>query len=126
MQRWLLVRGTGARPLGAAVDASSLRGHSSSRRPAWEPGDLAVCYAAVWQALFAVVEIASEPEHDPARERWGWRAELRPLLAVADLHDAPPVEAAGVFPQSIWRHSHIRLTPAQFDAARELAAAAAA
>jgi hypothetical protein len=35
------------------------------------------------------------------------------------------VEAAGVFPQSIWRHSHIRLTDVQFEAARELIEAAA-
>jgi triacylglycerol esterase/lipase EstA (alpha/beta hydrolase family) len=50
---------------------------------------------------------------------------IRPLAAVRDLHDAPPVEAAGVFPQSIWRHSHIRLTEEEFARARELIEAAA-
>ena len=88
-------------------------------------GDLAVLYAAVWQAIFAVVEVVGDPEHDPARERWSWRFAIRPLVAVADLHDAPPVEAAGVFPQSLWRHSHIRLSDHQFAAARELVEAAA-
>jgi hypothetical protein len=41
------------------------------------------------------------------------------------LHDAPPVEAAGVFPQSLWRHSYIRLTEEQFATARVLVEAAA-
>jgi hypothetical protein len=87
-------------------------------------GDAAILYAAVWQALYGVVEVLSDPEHDPARERWAWRFAIRPIVVVSDLHDAPPVEAAGVFPQSIWRHSYIRLTPEQFDTARGLVAAA--
>ena len=90
-----------------------------------EPGELAILYAAVWQAIYGVVEVASMPEHDPARERWAWRFAIRPLAVVRDLHDAPPVEAAGVFPQSIWRHSHIRLTEEQFAAADGLVRAAA-
>jgi hypothetical protein len=40
------------------------------------------------------------------------------LLTLPRLSDAPPVEAAGVFPRSLGRHSYIRLTPEQFDAAR--------
>ncbi len=83
-------------------------------------GDTAILYAAVWQAVFGVAEVVGEPENHPQRERWSWRFPIRPLAVVRDLHDAPPVEAAGVFPQSIWRHSHIRLTPDQFAAAREL------
>jgi hypothetical protein len=52
--------------------------------------------------------------------------ELAILYAAArDLNDAPPVEASGVFPQSIWRHSHIRLTEEQFAAADALVRAAA-
>ncbi|HEU4943246.1 MAG TPA: hypothetical protein VFT18_08255 [Gaiellaceae bacterium] len=90
-----------------------------------EPGELAVLYAAVWQAVFGVVEIAGVPEHDPSRERWSWRFPIRPLAVVADLHDAPAVEEAGIFPQSLWRHSHIRLTDEQFDAACRLIEAAA-
>ena len=82
-------------------------------------------YAAVWQAIFAVVEVVGDPEHDPARERWSWRFAIRLLTVVGDLHDAPPVEAAGVFPQSIWRHSHIRLSEEQFTVARDLIEAAA-
>jgi hypothetical protein len=87
-------------------------------------GDLAILYAAVWQALYGVVEVVSDPEHDPARDRWAWRFAIRPLAVIRDLHDAPPVEAAGVFPQSLWRHSYIRLTGEQFETARELVHAA--
>jgi hypothetical protein len=122
--RWLLVRGRGDRPLDRLVDAAAIRAHSSSKRPSVQRGDLAILYAAVWQALYGVVEVVSDPEHDPTRERWAWRFGIRPLAVVADLHDAPPVEAAGVFPQSLWRHSHIRLTAERFDAARELVEAA--
>jgi hypothetical protein len=53
---WLLVRGTGHRPLDQRIDGDRLRAHSSTRRPAIQLGDLAVCYAAVWQSLFAVVQ----------------------------------------------------------------------
>ena len=123
--RWLLIRGRGERPLGRHVDPAAIAAHSSSKRPSVEPGELAILYAAVWQALYVVVEIASVPEHDPARERWAWRFAIRPLAVVRDLEDAPPVEAAGVLPQSIWRHSHIRLTEEQFGAARALVEAAA-
>jgi hypothetical protein len=117
---WLLVRGRGERPLDPRVLPEELRAHSSSKRPSVQPGDPAILYAAVWQALFAVVEIIGPPENDPQRTRWSWCFPIRPLAAVGDLHDAPPVEAAGVFPQSLWRHSHIRLTEEQFAAAREL------
>ena len=88
-------------------------------------GDLAVCYASGWQNVFAVVEVVGDPENDPRRERWRWRFPLRPLVAVHRISDAPPVEAAGVFPRSLGRHSYIRLTPAQFEAAREAIAGAA-
>jgi hypothetical protein len=123
--RWLLIRGRGDRPLDARVEPHAIRAHSSSKRPSVAPGELAILYAAVWQAVFAVVRVAGPPEHEPARTRWSWRFPIRPLVAVRDLRDAPPVEAAGVFPQSLWRHSHIRLTDEQFAAARELIEAAA-
>ena len=74
----------------------------------------------MWQAIYGVAEIVGEPEHDASRERWAWRFPIRPLVVVADLHDAPAVEEAGIWPQSLWRHSHIRLSAEQFDAARRL------
>jgi hypothetical protein len=70
--------------------------------------------------VFAVVEVAGVAEHDPSRRRWAWRFPIRPLVVVPDLDRAPPVEGAGIFPQSLWRHSYIRLTDEQFDAARAL------
>ena len=120
MTYWLFLRGLGGKPLDAKVDPAAIRGQSSSKRPSVEPGELAILYASVWQAIFGVVEVVGVPEHDPARTRWAWRFAIRPLTLVSDLHDAPPVEAAGVFPQSLWRHSHIRLTREQFDSARAL------
>lgn len=119
MQHWLLVRGTGARSLPHRVDATALRTHSSTRRPTVQKGDLAVCYASGWQTIFAVVEVTGDPENDPGRERWSWRIPIRPVAVVPDLRQAPPVEAAGVFPLSLGRHSYIRLTPEQFAQARE-------
>jgi hypothetical protein len=116
----LLVRGRGDRPLDPRVSPEQIRAHSSSKRPSVEPGDEAILYAAVWQALFGVAEVVGEPRHDPDRERWAWQFAIRPLLLVRDLRQAPPVEAAGIFPQSIWRHSHIRLSDEQFHRAREL------
>jgi hypothetical protein len=125
LQHWLLVRGSAGRLLPDEIEASSLQAHSSTRRPSVQKGDLALCYASGWQSVFAVVEIVGDPENDPGRDRWRWRFQLRPLLAVARLSEAPPVEAAGVFPRSLGRHSYIRLTPDQFEAGREAIAAAA-
>jgi hypothetical protein len=92
----------------------------STRKPSVQRGDSAILYASVWQAIFGVGEIVGDPENIPGRERWSWRFAIRPLTVVPDLRAAPPVEAAGVFPQSIWRHSYIRLTDEQFEAARKL------
>jgi hypothetical protein len=116
-QHWLLVRGTGRAALPERIGPDALRRHSSTRRPSVQQGELAVCYASVWQVVFAVVEVVGHPENDPSRERWRWSFPLRPLLVVADLREAPPVEAAGVFPRSLGRHSYVRLTPEQFEAA---------
>ena len=80
-------------------------------------GDLAICYASVWQAVFAVVEVTSDPEEEPDRQRWRWSFGIRPLVALDDLDRSIPAEEVGIFPSSIWRHSYIRLSLAQFDAA---------
>jgi hypothetical protein len=124
VQHWLLIRGTGNRSLPERVDPASLRAHASTRRPSIQKGDRAVCYASGWQTIFAVVEVVGDPENDPARDRWRWRVAIRPLIVAKDLRTAPPVEAAGVFPRSLGRHSYIRLTPQQFEAAREAITAA--
>ncbi|HYZ19309.1 MAG TPA: hypothetical protein VE615_07175 [Gaiellaceae bacterium] len=124
-EHWLLVRGRGERPLERRVDPDGIRAHSSTKRPSVQRGDMGVLYAAVWQAVFAVVEVIGDPEQDPTRTRWSWRFPIRASAVVTDLEEAPPVEAAGVFPQSIWRHSHIRLTREQFESARALIEAAA-
>jgi hypothetical protein len=119
MQHWLLVRGTGDRFLPERVNPDSLRTHSSTRRPSLQKGDLAVCYASGWQTIFALVKVIGDPENDPGRDRWKWRIPIRPLLSLERLTDAPPVEAAGVSPRSLGRHSYIRLTADQFQAAAD-------
>jgi hypothetical protein len=75
--------------------------------------------------VFGIVEVAGVAEHDSERTRWAWRFPIRPLVVVDDLDRAPAVEEAGIFPQSLWRHSYIRLSAEQFDAARALIEAAA-
>jgi hypothetical protein len=118
------VRGTGERPLDRYVDPERLRTHSSTRRPAIQRGDLAVCYAAAWQELFAIVRVSGHPEHDPTRTRWSWRIPLEPLVWIDDLDSAPPSRAAGIMPSSLGRHSYVRLSRERFAAASELIAAA--
>ncbi len=125
MTYWLLVRGRGERPLDRDIDEAQIRTQGSTKRPSVTAGDRAILYAAVWQAIFGVADVVGEPENDPTTSRWAWRYAIRPVTVVADLHDAPPVEAAGIFPQSLWRHSHIRLTDEQFESARKLIEAAA-
>jgi hypothetical protein len=70
--------------------------------------------------VFGVVEVVDYPEHDPERRRWAWRFSIRPLVVLRDLHRAPAVEEAGIFPRSLWRHSYIRLSEEQFETARHL------
>ena len=111
------MRGRGERPLDRHVDAGAIAYHGSSRRPSLQPGEPAILYASVWQAVFGVAQVAGEPEHDPAKPRWAWRFPIRPLVVVDDLERAPAVEEAGIFPQSLWRHSYIRLTDDQFETA---------
>ena len=91
------------------MQPARIAAHASSKRPSHAPGDLAILYASVWQAIFGVVEVAGVPEHDPEKTRWAWRFPIRPPAVVGDLDRAPAVEEAGIFPQSLWRHSYIRL-----------------
>ena len=107
------------------VTADEIAAHASTRRPSVQLGDRAVLYAAGWRVVFALAEVVSEPENVPGRTRWAWRFAIRPTLALTDLREAPPVEAAGVFPRSLGRHSYIRLTDEQFELASAAIAGAA-
>jgi SAM-dependent methyltransferase len=121
---WLLVRGGGERRLEAEVAAAGLTSHRSTRRPAVRAGDRALLYASRWQVVFAVVDVVSDPVADGEERRWRWRFELEPVLALRDLREAPPVEAAGVMTRSLGRHSYVRLTEEQFRAGRAAVVAA--
>jgi hypothetical protein len=126
VERWLLVRGRGERRLDHVVRADDVRAHASTRRPSVQLGDRAVLYAAGWRVVYGLVEVVSHPENDPGRTRWQWRFELRPTLVLPDLREAPPVEAAGVLPRSLGRHSYVRLTEEQYEQARAALEEAAA
>jgi SAM-dependent methyltransferase len=121
---WLLVRGRGERRLAADVRADELRAHSSTRRPTVRAGDRALLYAAGWQVLFGAVRIVSDPEQDVQRVRWRWRFGIEPEVALSDLREAPPVQAAGVMTTSLGRHSYVRLTEEQFREGRAAVVAA--
>jgi hypothetical protein len=125
---WLKALGHARRPLPARwlEDGSlrSLRRTGFPRRPRIAPGDRLVYYASVWQRVFAIVEAVEEPtpiDHP----RWPWAVAVEPLLVVADLEAAPPVQAIGVFPRSMSQQSHIRLTPEQYERAVEAQASVA-
>lgn len=124
--RWLLVRGRGEHPLEAEVRRDRIRAHSSTRRPTVQLADSAILYAAVWRVVFGVIDVVSHPENDPSSSRWAWRFAIEPREVLRDLREAPPVEAAGVMPSSLGRHSYIRLTEEQFQAARRAIQEAAA
>ena len=118
IEYWLSLRGSGDRPLARHVGSDPLNAFSSTKQPTVQEGDLIVFYASVWKVIFATGEVVGDPEYDPSRTRWCWRIPTRPVLRIDDLAQAPPVEAAGVMPRSLGRHSHIRLTEEQYDDAR--------
>jgi hypothetical protein len=95
------------------------------RRPRIVPGDRLVLYASVWKRVFGIVEVTSEPADDGA-PRWPWWVAIEPLVVVAQLQNAPPIEAIGVAPRSMSQQSHIRLTPRQYALAVEAIGAVAA
>lgn len=90
------------------------------RRPRMGSGDRLVLYASVWQRIFGIAEVISEPTTaDPLAERWPWSVEVELLVVVPVLSNAPPVEAIGVAPRSMSQHSHIRLEARHLELAIE-------
>jgi hypothetical protein len=92
------------------------------------PGDRLIYYASVWRAVFAAVEVVSEPQQTgvPGTDRWPWSVAVEPLVAIPLLDRAPPVEAIGVAARSMSQQSHIRLTPGQYSRAVEVMTSVAA
>ncbi|HEX6024625.1 MAG TPA: hypothetical protein VFZ00_21730 [Solirubrobacter sp.] len=80
------------------------------------PGDRLIYYASVWRAVFAAVEVISEPEQTGrvGTDRWPWTVDVEPLVAIPLLDRAPPVEAIGVPARSMSQQSHIRLSPEHY------------
>jgi hypothetical protein len=128
VQPWLKAIGHARGPLPVAWVAEGKLGllerTGFPRRPRIEDGDPLVYYASVWRRVFAVVEAVGEPfavDHP----RWPWAIAARPVVYVADLEDAPPVEAIGVAARSMSQQSHIRLRERHYDIALEVIASAA-
>jgi hypothetical protein len=91
-----------------------------ARRPRMTSGDRLVLYASVWQRIFGIAEVISEPtREDPLAERWPWSVQVELLLVVPVLANAPPIEAIGVAPRSMSQHSHIRLEKRHLELAIE-------
>ena len=90
------------------------------RRPRMTGGDRLVLYASVWQRVFGIAEVSSEPTiENPMAARWPWSVQVELLLVVPVLSNAPPVEAIGVAPRSMSQHSHIRLEERHLERAIE-------
>jgi hypothetical protein len=94
------------------------------RRPRIVPGDRLVLYASVWRRVFGVVEAAGEPERVD-HPRWPWSIAVEPLLVIARLGDAPPVEAIGVAARSMSQQSHIAIDASRYARAVEALASVA-
>ncbi len=69
-QDWLLVRGRGSHPLPAHVDRDAIRAHGSSKRPSVQPGERAILYAAVWQAVYAVARSPASRRTTRSASAW--------------------------------------------------------
>jgi hypothetical protein len=94
------------------------------RRPRIAAGDRLVLYASVWQRIFGIAEVLTEPTTAGAlAERWPWSVSVELLVVVPVLSNAPPLEAIGVAPRSMSQHSHIRLQDRHLDLAIEALAA---
>ena len=90
-----------------------------------QPGERLIYYASVWRAVFAAVEVVSEPEQTMPGTRWPWTVDVEPLLLIPRLDHAPPVEAIGVPARSMSQQSHIRLAPEHFRRAVDVLASVA-
>jgi hypothetical protein len=84
------------------------------------PGDRLVYYASVWRRVFALMEVAEDPQLTRPGERWPWTVAVEPLLVIPVLDAAPPVEAIGVPARSMSQQSHIRLRPEHYARAVEV------
>jgi hypothetical protein len=128
LQSWLKAIGHAKGPL---MDAwfeerpQLLRRTGFPRRPRVVEGDRFVYYASVWKRVFAIVEVASDPEETSPGTRWPWTVAVEPLLVIPILEHAPPIEAIGVPARSTSQQSHIRLSPEHYERAVDVIASVA-
>jgi hypothetical protein len=89
-------------------------------------GDGIVYYAAGTELVFAAGSVASYPYQveEAWTPHWSWRVDVSVDASREYIHDGIPLEDLNVEDRdlrlSIKRHSHIRLSDAEFDAALKL------
>lgn len=92
-----------------------------TKRPSGvEAGDRLVYYAAGAYRYFAIVEVlSSEPYRTDEDPRWPYALDVKPLLLVGHIDDAPPLSDLRLRKGnlSVRHQSHILLTPDQFASA---------
>ncbi len=94
---------------------------ASRKRMTMRPGDRIVCYATGIGSVFAVGTVTSFPYEEPDDEGFEWRVGVTLENPKEFLHEGVTLEQLNVdgrdLRKSIKRQSHIKLTPAEFEAA---------
>jgi alkanesulfonate monooxygenase SsuD/methylene tetrahydromethanopterin reductase-like flavin-dependent oxidoreductase (luciferase family) len=126
---WLKGVGTQEEPLSRdwrLQDDHLLRKIWFSRHPrSVRAGDLLVYYAVGWQALPAIVQVASDQVEDEREahpthgDRFRWAMRVRPILAL-DLDLAPRLAATRVASTRVRRLSHMLLNPSEYRSIHDL------
>ncbi len=94
---------------------------ASRKRMNMRPGDRLVYYATGVGSVFAIATVTSFPYQQADTEGFKWRVDIELQQHKQSLHEGLPLEVVSVdgrdLRQSIRRQSHIKLRPAEFEAA---------
>lgn len=129
--RWAWLKGVGTaeaplRPDWRLNDAHLLTNIWFTKYPrSVRAGDLLVYYAAKWQRLPAIVELASDDvlddggAHPVHGQRFRWKMHVRPIVA-AGLDQAPHLRETDIASSRVKRLSHILLHPDEYSPIRQM------
>jgi hypothetical protein len=67
-------------------------------------------------AVLVVIDDEARANTEATADRWPFKLNVRPLVAIPADEHAPSLEDVGINPLSIRRQSHIRITERQYDA----------
>ncbi len=122
MAHWLKMLGTGTGAMDEEHVPSVLREIGFPRKPSVRVGDKVVLYALGHDRVFAIVQIYAPPFSGDGSEAWhAWRCEVREAMSTS-YADAPSLDALCVpgarnLRASMRQHSHIKLTPGEYEQA---------